>query len=194
MDSAAIQADAVTGGKVATGTLDATDLADDSVATSELAVNAVGTAAIQADAVTGGKVATNTLDATDLAADAVASSELADASVDTAAIQADAVTSAKIPGGGIAQSDIHRAGWRPQSRSTRRAWERGPARSTTPPSRRSPPGTSSILNVPAALEAGLVAEAVNQDTAGQLRVRFCNFTALGSIDGAARTYNFLVIR
>jgi hypothetical protein len=50
-----------------------------------------------------------------------------------------------------------------------------------------------ILNVPAALEDSLTAEAANQDTAGQLRVRFCH-TANGALDGAALTYNFLVIR
>ena len=86
----------MTSGKVANGTLDASDLAADSVAASELADDSVDTAAIQADAVTGAKVATGTLDATDLAADSVAASELANDAVDTAAIQTGAVTSGKI--------------------------------------------------------------------------------------------------
>ena len=42
-------------------------------------------------------------------------------------------------------------------------------------------------------EAGLIADPSEQDTAGQLRVRFCNMTA-GSIDGITRTHNFIVIR
>ena len=39
-----------------------------------------------------------------------------------------------------------------------------------------------------------LADAANQDTAGQLRVRFCNYTAATTVNGAALTYNYLVIR
>ena len=90
----------MTSAKVATDTLDAADLAADSVAASELADNAVDSAAIAAD----------TLAAADLAADSVASSELADNAVDTAAIQADAVTSAKIAAGAVGKTDINPSG------------------------------------------------------------------------------------
>ncbi len=174
----------MTSGKVATDSLDATDLAADSVAASEIAAGAVGTS----------EVADDTLTATDLAADSVASSELADNAVDTAAIQADAVTSAKIPAGGIAASDIRPSGI-------------ASTVSINPPSIAADTctvvdtavasiasGDIVILNTPAALESGLLADAANQDAAGQLRVRFCNTTTLASINGGSQTYNFLVIR
>ena len=50
-----------------------------------------------------------------------------------------------------------------------------------------------VFNTSPSLENGLVADAANQDTAGQLRIRFCN-TMSSDLNGASRTHNFLVIR
>jgi hypothetical protein len=142
--------------------------------------------------VTGAKVAANTLDATDLAADSVAASELASDAVDTAAIQADAVTSAKIAAGAISKADISPSGM-------------ASTITINPPSIASNsctivnttmtgilPGDVVIFNADVA-EAGLIADPSEQDTADQLRIRFCNMTG-AAIDGVSRTHNFVVIR
>ncbi len=103
------------------------------------------------------------------------------------------MTSAKIPAGGIAASDI-----RPSGLSS--------TVSIDPPSVTAntcsvvntavasiASGDIVVLNTSPSLENGLVVEAANQDTAGQLRIRFCNITS-SDVDGASRTHNYLVIR
>lgn len=91
-----IQADAVTG----------TRIADDVVDTQHFAVGAVDTLAIQNDAITGQKIADDqidsqhyadrSIDSIHIAAEAVTKTELGNESVDTAQLADDAVTAAKI--------------------------------------------------------------------------------------------------
>jgi hypothetical protein len=56
------------------------------------------------------------------------------------------------------------------------------------------PGDRVILNVDPTLENGLVAQAVPATGANTLDVRVCNTTDAGPIDGAAKTYSYIVIR
>ena len=75
---------------------DGTRLGTGSVGATQLANDAVDTAAIQAKAVTAAKIADDTITATQIAANAVGASELADNAVDTAAIADGAVTAAQL--------------------------------------------------------------------------------------------------
>jgi hypothetical protein len=54
-------------------------------------------------------------------------------------------------------------------------------------------GDHVILNVPATLEDGLVAQPATP-AAGNLRVRVCNTTEGATIDGASLPYSYVVIR
>ena len=182
VDTAAIQADAVTSGKVATNTLDATDLAADSVAASELADNAVDSAAIAADTIT----------AADLAADAVGLSELADNSVDTAAIEADAVTSAKIAAGAVGKADVSPSGMAntvtidPPSIAAQSCTVMTPAVTGIA-------ANDVVIWSDDVQESGVFSTPAEQTTANQLRIRFCNITG-AAIDPTSRSHNFVVIR
>jgi hypothetical protein len=114
--TAKINADAVTGAKIADDAIDSEHYTDGSIDAAHIASNAVTTAKINADAVTGAKIADDALDSehyTDgsidsahLAADVVTGAKIADdavdsehytdASIDAAHIASNAVTTAKI--------------------------------------------------------------------------------------------------
>ena len=98
----------IDGAKIGDNTITSTQLAPNSVGSSELADGAVDTAAIQNGAVTndsiagpidGGKLAPDSITSTELAPNSVGSSELANNAVDTNAIQNGAVTGDKLASG-----------------------------------------------------------------------------------------------
>ena len=84
--TAKINADAVTGAKIADDAIDSEHYTDASIDAAHIASNAVTTAKINADAVTGAKIAD----------DAIDSEHYTDGSIDNAHLAADSVTNAKI--------------------------------------------------------------------------------------------------
>ena len=89
VETADIQADAITGAKIADDAIDSEHYTDGSIDAAHIASNAVTTAKINADAVTGAKIAD----------DAIDSEHYTDGSIDTAHIADDAVTLAKMASG-----------------------------------------------------------------------------------------------
>ena len=97
--SAKINADAVTGAKIADDALDSEHYTDGSIDAAHIASNAVTSAKINADAVTGAKIADDALDSEHYTDGSIDAAHLASSSVTTAKIADDAVTLAKLNAG-----------------------------------------------------------------------------------------------
>jgi len=106
VDTAALQAKAVTAAQIADDTITAAQIAANAVTASELADGAVDTAALVDGAVTQLKLAADSVGAAQIQANAVTALELADGAVDTAAIVDLAVTSAKIANDAVTAAQI----------------------------------------------------------------------------------------
>jgi hypothetical protein len=96
VDAAAIQALAITTGKIALDAITSAQIAPNAVTASELADLSVDTAALANLAVTGDKIANDTITAVQIAPNAIGSSELANGAVGTPALLDGAVTQAKL--------------------------------------------------------------------------------------------------
>lgn len=94
--TAKINADAVTGAKIADDAIDSEHLTDGSIDAAHIASSAVTTAKINADAVTGAKIADDTVDSEHLVDGGIDAAHLASSSVTTAKINDNAVTLAKL--------------------------------------------------------------------------------------------------
>ena len=86
----------LTGIEVPAGSIDATDLAADSVAASEIAAGAVGTSEIATDGVEAAEIAAGAVGTSEIATDGVAADEIA----------ASAVGTSEIADGGVANGDL----------------------------------------------------------------------------------------
>jgi trimeric autotransporter adhesin len=166
-----IAADAVTSAKINDGTIQTQDFATDSVDS-----NAVKDYALLS---------------ADYAPQSVNTAALKDNAVTTAKVADDAIDSSKVLNGSLRATDLGVAGTTSVDPAP---LANGVCAVTTSPAPGVKTGDRLILNVPAALEDGLVfSGGVLPTSDDTIAVRLCNFTG-APIDGAARTWSYLAVR
>ena len=106
VETAMINADAVTGAKIADDAIDSEHYTDGSIDTAHIADSQVTTAKIAADAITGAKIADDAIDSEHYTDGSIDTAHIADSQVTTAKIAADAITSAKIADDAISEEHL----------------------------------------------------------------------------------------
>ena len=106
VETAMINADAVTGAKIADDAIDSEHYTDGSIDTAHIADLQVTTAKIAADAITGAKIADDAVDSEHYTDGSIDTAHIADSQVTTAKIAADAITSAKIADDAISEEHL----------------------------------------------------------------------------------------
>ncbi len=106
VETAMINADAVTGAKIADDAIDSEHYTDGSIDTAHIGDLQVTTAKIAADAITGAKLADDALDSEHYTDGSIDTAHIADLQVTTAKIAADAITSAKIADDAISEEHL----------------------------------------------------------------------------------------
>jgi len=97
IETADIQADAITGAKIVDNAIDSEHYTDGSIDTAHIGNLQITTALIAADAVNGDKIADNAIDSEHYTDGSIDTAHIANLQITTGLIAADAVTSAKIP-------------------------------------------------------------------------------------------------
>jgi hypothetical protein len=169
-----LQNGAVTADKLAVGAVGNAQLGDGSVGTNNLIAGSVGSATLADAAVTGSK----------LAGGAVGTSQLATGSVASANLANGAVTSAKLASGSVSLANL-------SGTSTSTTFNLPAVSANTCSTAELPDAGAGVTDFPmvafpgpVSLPLGLSATALRVDTAGSVRVKFCNGT---SVDAAAVT-------
>ena len=106
VETAMINADAVTGAKIADDAINSEHYTDGSIDTAHIADLQVTTAKIAADAITGAKIADDAIDSEHYTDGSIDTAHIADLQVTTAKIAADAITSAKIADDAISEEHL----------------------------------------------------------------------------------------
>jgi hypothetical protein len=106
VETAMINADAVTGAKIADDAINSEHYTDGSIDTAHIADLQVTTAKIAADAITGAKIADDAVDSEHYTDGSIDTAHIADLQVTTAKIAADAITSAKIADDAISEEHL----------------------------------------------------------------------------------------
>ena len=106
VETAMINADAVTGAKIADDAIDSEHYTDGSIDTAHIGDLQVTTAKIAADAITGAKLADDAVDSEHYTDGSIDTAHIADLQVTTAKIAADAITSAKIADDAISEEHL----------------------------------------------------------------------------------------
>jgi hypothetical protein len=104
--TAMINADAITGAKIADDAIDSEHYVDGSIDTAHIGDLQVTTAKIAADAITGAKIADDAIDSEHYTDGSIDTAHLGDLQVTTAKIAADAITAAKIADAAISEEHL----------------------------------------------------------------------------------------
>lgn len=96
----------ITSAKIVANTITANDIAADTITSNEIAANAITSNELAANAVTAGKIAAGSITAADIAANTITASKIAAGTITATELAAGSITAAKIAAGTITATEI----------------------------------------------------------------------------------------